>query len=159
MGGIKVIMNSQYYSRVSDSCRLGSTFNCTLDNQLIDIPVRFLHQLPPLLNGIADKITGFVRVAVKDIQLIVFQVEYPKGNHFFFGGHIVIQGFDRFSPSGFTTSGKISKLNRCFAINVDLKTLLSLACGAFYLFDVFKDGIGFRDFFPGFFSGVVFCTL
>ena len=29
MGGIKVIINLQYYSRISGSCRLGSTFNCT----------------------------------------------------------------------------------------------------------------------------------
>ena len=48
-----------------------------IDDQLVFVPVAFFYLLPPLLQGITDKISGFVRSAIEYLELVIFQVENP----------------------------------------------------------------------------------
>ena len=121
----------------------------SVDNQLFYTLIVFFYKRPPLLYSIADKIAGFIGISVEDMELVIFQIENSEGDHLFFGRHIMIQCFDGCSPSGFATTGKVAEIDGRFTVNTDLKCILLQGRLFFHGPDIFKDGIGFRDFFSG----------
>lgn len=67
----------------------------------------------------------------------------------------MIESLYGLSPTGFTAPGKGTEVDSCFTVDTDLERVGFLAGLLLYEADVFKDGIGFKNFF----SGLVFWTL
>lgn len=101
---------------------------------------------PPILKGIDDEITGFMRTAKVEMQLSTIFIHNPTRNVRFLASHIVVKCLR--IASGLPATRILANVHRGFAIQTQSfdATVFTFAI---FGFDVVEDRIGFGQFFWG----------
>lgn len=102
--------------------------------------------VPPLLEAIHHKVTGFTGTAKGQVQLPTILVEDTEGRVGFFAAHVMVTRLGL--ASGLAASRILANVDGRFSIHTQAFDLVRLTPGVFGV-EGLKDGVGFWDFFCG----------